>query len=80
MKFSRKFAEHVGLISKRLRAVLKDTDDAGLACSMAMLGETLFSIVKTDHANEIRKIFRKHAPSEDNIIIAELDLEGARLL
>ncbi len=80
MELSRKFAEHVGLISKRLRAVLKDTDDSGLACSMAMLGETLFSIVKPDQASEIRKIFRKHAPSEGNMIIAEIDLEGARLL
>jgi pantoate kinase len=79
MESSRKFAEHVGLISKRLRAVLKDTDSAGLTCSMAMLGETVFSIVKRDQVKEVHKIFSKHVSSERNVIIAEIDFKGARL-
>ncbi|NIU39623.1 GHMP kinase, partial [Candidatus Bathyarchaeota archaeon] len=44
MDFSRKFTEHVGLISNRLRKVLRETDSADIRCSMAMLGETVFSI------------------------------------
>jgi len=80
MKFSRRFAEHVGLIPKRLRAVLEETDRAGLTCSMAMLGETLFSITKRDQLEEIHEIFSKHAPSERNMITTEIDLKGARLL
>jgi pantoate kinase len=80
MEFSRKFAEHVGLISKRLRAVLEETDNAGLTCSMAMLGETLFSIVNRDQVKEIHKIFSRHTPSDRSVIIAEIDFEGARLL
>lgn len=80
MVLSRKFAEHVGLISKRLRAVLEETDSAGLICSMAMLGETVFSIVKRDQGEELHKIFSKHAPSERNVIMAEIDFKGARSL
>ncbi|MCW3976449.1 MAG: hypothetical protein NWE77_00790, partial [Candidatus Bathyarchaeota archaeon] len=80
MEFSRKFAEHVGLVSKRLRKVLREADGAGLRCSMAMLGETVFSIVKRDQVEEIHEIFSKHAPSERNVSIADVDFEGARLL
>lgn len=80
MEFSRKFAEHIGLISKRLRAVLEETDSAGLTCSMAMLGETVFSIVKQDRIKEVQGIFSKHASSERNVIIADIDFKGARLL
>jgi len=80
MGFSRKFAEHLGVISKRLRAVLEETDRAGLTCSMAMLGETVFSIVKRDQVEEVHEIFSKHAPSERSVIMAEVDFKGARLL
>lgn len=80
MEFSRKFAEQVGLISKKLRAVLQEADSAGLTCSMAMLGETAFSIVKRDQVEEVHKIFTKHVPSERNVIVAEIDFKGARLL
>ena len=80
MGFSRKFAEHLGVISKRLRAVLQEADRAGLPCSVAMLGETVFSIVKRDQVKEVREIFSKYAPSERNVIMAEVDFKGARLL
>jgi len=80
MLLSRKFAEHVGLISKRLRVVFEETDSAGLKCSMAMLGETVFSVVRRDRVEENQQIFSKHAPSERNVIMAEIDLQGARLL
>ncbi len=80
MVFSRKFAERVGLISKRLRAVLEEADSAGLTCSMAMLGETVFSIVRRDQVEEVHEVFSKHAPSERNVIIADIDFKGARLL
>lgn len=80
MEFSRKFAEHVGLISKRVRAVFEETDGVGLKCSMAMLGETVFSVVKRDRVEEIREIFNRHARSERNVIMTEIDFKGARLL
>ncbi len=80
MDFSRRFAENVGLISKRLRAVLEETDGAGLICSMAMLGETVFSIVNQDQVEEVSEIFGKHASSEGKVIMAGIDFKGARLL
>jgi len=79
MVLSRKFAEHIGLISKRLRAVLEEADGAGLTCSMAMLGETAFSIIKRGQVKEVHEIFSKHAPTERDVIVAEIDFKGARL-
>lgn len=80
MVLSRKFAEHVGLISKRLRAVLEEADGAGLTCSMAMLGESGFTVVKRDQTKEVQEIFSKHASSERCLVVADIDFKGARLL
>ncbi len=80
MDLSRKFAEHVGLISPRIKNLFTEADSRGLTCSMAMLGETVFSLVKTDSLENLLKIFHRHAPSEQNIIISEIDFQGARLL
>jgi hypothetical protein len=47
---------------------------------MNMFGECLFSLVRRDGVKELLEIFGRHAPSEDSIIVAEIDHEGARLL
>jgi len=79
MKFSRQFAEHVGLISDKLRSVLKATDEAGFVCSMPMFGESIFTIIKKDALPELLKIFDEHNPS-GKTIVSGIDSEGARLL
>jgi pantoate kinase len=80
MNLSREFSEHVGLISPRIRKVLLETDSKGLTCSMAMLGESLFSLVKREDVEELLKICQKHASAEHNVLVTERDFEGARLL
>lgn len=80
MRLSRRFAEHVGLISERLRKILDETDEADIVCSMAMFGENLFTLVKQDSLNGLLRIFRRYAPSENDIIVAHIDLKGARVL
>ena len=80
MRLSRKFAERLGLISKRMTKALREADNRGFTCSMAMLGETMFSLIRQDTAMDLLKVFRKHALSEDSVIISEIDFEGARIL
>jgi len=80
MNFSRNFAEGVGLISKRMRKTLEEAEGRGLTCSMNMFGECLFSLVRRDDVKELLEIFRRHALSEDSVIVAEIDHQGARLL
>lgn len=80
MNLSRKFAEYVGLISPRIRKVLREADSEGLTCSMAMVGESIFSLIKRDEIDKLVKIFRGHASSRPSIIVADIDFNGARLL
>jgi len=44
MKFSRQFAEHVGLITEKVRNVLDVMDETGIICSMPMFGESVFTV------------------------------------
>lgn len=80
MRLSRAFAEHVGLISEKIRRVLDETDKLGIVCSMPMFGEAVFTLVKEDLVDKVLNVFRRHAESEGSIIVSEIDFEGARLL
>lgn len=80
MEFSRRFAESTGLISEKVRKVLAEADSHGFTCSMAMLGETAFSLVKRGEVEELLKIFQKHTQNEQGIISSEIDFKGARIL
>lgn len=80
MAFSRSFAEELGLISPRMRKVLEETDSMGITCSMAMLGETIFSLIKRNETEEIFEIFQRYAPSKNSAFITEIDFKGARLV
>lgn len=78
MQLSRRFAEHVGLITPRLRAVLEKADKAGILCTMAMFGEVVFSLVESERVDKVVEVFRQAAPWHD-ILVAEIDDNGARL-
>jgi len=80
MRFSREFAEGVGLISERMRKVLVDADHNNIVCSMNMFGECLFSMVKREYVNDLLEIFYRHTPSKDNVFVSEIDNEGAKIL
>jgi len=79
LKFSRQFAEHVGLISKRVRKVLDATDHAGFVCSMPMFGESVFTLVERESLEELVEILGK-AGTNRQIITSNIDFEGARML
>jgi len=79
MELSRRFAEHVGLITPRLRAVLERTDAEGIPCTMAMFGETVFSLVEGERVEKLAEIFHTAAPSKE-IMVTEIDERGARVL
>jgi pantoate kinase len=80
MQLSRSFAEDTMLITDRVRKVLIDANNHGFASSMAIFGETAFSLVKQNEANELLRILGKHAQSQHYIINAEIDFAGARIL
>jgi len=79
MDLSRRFAEHVGLITPRLRAVLDKTDEASIPCSMAMFGEVLFSLVEEDQVLKLVEVLREAAP-EQKVIVTWIEAKGAHLI
>ena len=79
LELSRSFAEHVGLITPRVRSVLEETHKGGFACSMAMFGETVFSLAESERAEELASLLRREAPGHE-VFIDSIDDRGARLL
>ena len=78
MEYSRKFAEHLNLITNRLRHILDNTDKAGYLCSMAMFGEVAFSVLEEDKVEGLQSVLNESA-SGNNIVVAEIEKCGARL-
>jgi pantoate kinase len=79
MKYSRKFAEHVGLITPRLRKILDFTEKKGYLCTMAMFGEVLFSVLPKGYENMLIKILRDIEP-KSYPVVCEIDKLGAKLI
>jgi pantoate kinase len=79
MKLSRQFAEHVGLITEKVRGILDAADKAGMVCSMPMFGESAFTVTDQNGVKRILQVFRKSALSGQTIV-SKVNHEGARLL
>ena len=79
MKLSRSFAEHIGIITPRLRAVLDLTDKNEVMCSMAMFGEVIFALVESEQAQRLVDILSVASPGR-KVLITGIDEEGARLI
>jgi pantoate kinase len=79
MRLSHQFAEHVGLITERVRNILNAADEAGVVCSMPMFGESVFTLIEEENLRKILQVFRRHG-SNRQIVISNVDHEGARLL
>ncbi|MCP8317359.1 MAG: hypothetical protein H3Z52_13305 [archaeon] len=80
MILSREFFDSLNIFTDRIKKVLKEVDDHGFKCSMAMIGETIFFLTKKSDAEELVKIFHKNARSNGYVIFCSIDKEGARLL
>jgi pantoate kinase len=80
LEYSRYFAEHIGIITKRVNAVLKDADEAGFVCSTAIFGENAFSLVLPDDVHELVTIFEPHQIPENEVLVMDIDCKGARVL
>jgi pantoate kinase len=80
MRVSNEFAEGLGLLDDEIRALIKSAVKAGaIGASMVMLGRAAFAFVENAKVKRVQNAFLEllepHA-----VIIADLDLEGARLI
>jgi pantoate kinase len=76
MEMSSEFAGSLGFMSKRCKAVVDGLTFNGHRCSMAMFGETVFSLVRDDEVQAVQKILRKYG---DDVLVCDIDSDGARL-
>ena len=79
MKLSRIFAEHIGIITPRLRAVFDLTDKDDVKCSMAMFGEVIFALVESEQDQGLVDILRVASPGR-KVLTTGIDEKGARLI
>jgi pantoate kinase len=77
MRLSRQFAEHVGLITEKVRNILNAADKAGVVCSMPMFGECAFTITDEDRLERILQVFRKNGLG-GHTLVSTVDHKGAR--
>jgi pantoate kinase len=80
MRLSRRFSEQTQLPSRNLQAGLKLLDEHGFASSsMAMFGETIFSLVWVDETEDVMSVLKKWN-KKGGTFSAEIDAMGARLV
>ncbi|MFX0169042.1 MAG: pantoate kinase [Candidatus Hodarchaeota archaeon] len=80
LQYSRRFAEHIQILTKRVNAVLHECDEAGFICSSAIFGENVFSLVTSDEVQELKRIFDRHKTTKHEVLVMDVDYQGAQLL
>jgi pantoate kinase len=77
VSLSKRFANCMDLMSQRLARLIANLDSMGLFSSMAMLGESIFSIVKKESAGQAKEtlVSQRLRP-----MVCEIPRQGARLL
>ncbi len=79
MAYSRSFAEQTGLITPRLRKVMKESDEVDVVCSMPMFGDGVFTLLEGDMLETILGVFKKHQGA-GKIVVCRVDQRGATLI
>jgi pantoate kinase len=80
MTVSREFSEKLGLINGQVRKVLDDSDRKDIICSMMMIGNSVFSLVKDEQRDDLIAVFRSNSRSKEDVLVADVDFIGGRLL
>jgi pantoate kinase len=78
MRLSRRFAEHIGLVTPRLRAVFDRMDAEGYTFTMAMFGDVAFSVMEKKRALEAAGLLEKYFPGSETVVVG-IDQVGARI-
>lgn len=79
LNLSKNFSQLIERHNK-LKNVTKDAEEKGFVCGTALFGETLFSVVKSNEVNELKKIFTKYRIHNEKIIVSKIEKKGAKLL
>ena len=79
ISYSRRFTEHLGLVTPRLRRVFDATDPLGYTFTMAMFGEVAFTLQHREEITPILDVLRERVPGAHPVVCG-VDTVGALLL
>ena len=69
------FAHHLGLTEGRCKLPIQSLRSRGFGCGVALFGETLFTIVRSEHVEEAKECLKSFKGSS---IVCNIDNAGAR--
>lgn len=74
------FAFETGFATERVKKLIDSAEDAGaIGAAQNMLGEAVHALVTVENVDCVHEVFKKFLP-EQNILIANIDFQGARIL
>jgi pantoate kinase len=76
----REFAEKTGFTTERVRTLMKLADKAGaIGSAQNMVGEAVHALTTLENAENVGQAFKRVLPG-DKILVAQVDIQGARLI
>jgi len=78
LKLSQQFAFRIGRVSETARAIIDEGAKRGLTCSVAMFGETIFSLVSDNSSHLLRELFEDFS-SDGSVVFSHISEGGARI-
>jgi pantoate kinase len=74
------FAEKAGFMTERVRQLVRLAEKAGaIGAAQNMVGEAVHALAREENAENIAEAFKQLLPNE-KILVAKIDLQGARLV
>lgn len=80
MKLSREFVRLLGFTSERTARIVAAAESAGYVVSVALFGETIFSIQEAGKVERLREFLSKFETVTSTLIVTEISKEGAKVL
>jgi len=77
MHYSRRFTDHVGLATKRIRGIFKQMDRENITFTMANFGEVAFTVQHKEKAEETVKVLEA---LNEKPVLCHVDENGTKLL
>ena len=79
MERSKKFTDHVGLSTPRLKKIFQAGEKKGILFTMAMFGEVAFTLIEKERANEASETLERTIPGCEPVIVG-IENQGARFV
>lgn len=77
LEMSFEFANTLGLIQGKSRVLAKKLRSHGFGCSVALFGNTVFSIVKSSHVVDVETCLKGNGGT---LLVCDIDNQGARII